>query len=576
MENFIRKFIAVDPANVPTRRQDAAAPYPERTSRPALPDERFDGLARRVPARTGMGNPKGLQPRTRRPGASLPDASVRGRPSPPAFSPSLEAKFGLEIEVPSLHVTTGAGGDALRRGFILLERPHWKLECDRVAAGRYDLEFVTEPLASETEVRAAIREITAMTATIRARALAGNMTVRLKDVAPDARTDAVLHLNDARMPGRLQSTYGVGLDHVATLIDELLTRRQADGIRLKTRSVADFYALRTGEPLPPRACSFVRLVVMYLERAQGTAYTEGTVHVLFRMMARSDFCAAFSKLLSPREQEAVRALFLAPQTPPVQVPMMMEALHMHDPGQRVFAKPYRHHDANPDHRQRGPSVKDWLASTMMGREEGTLFKDLLSPPAGYPLHSGDHSIDYGMGAMGVDERQGLLLFEIRGAPYRPHTVTMNGQLARAVDNELGRAGRFNPALETSRRGPVSSAKYDLLVDADDVYHGLDELAQVMRARIETLDTGTWKYILPNIEHYAARLAKTRETIAQRSTSSWAQPLAQTMDELQERVYEVLLSGREGRMPDLVAQLAPLERTLARYEEALWRAGAKRG
>ena len=179
-----------------------------------------------------------------RPAAPSSPGSNRPRTPPPpaAFSPSLDAKFGLEIEIPSVDVSTDAGGEALRRGTVLLERPHWKLECDHVGGGRHDLEFVTNPLAGDDEVRAAIGEITALTAALRVRALAGDMTVRLQDVVGDAKIDAVLRLNDPHLPGRLQATYGVGLAHLGMLIDELLPARQAETIHRNTQKVADLYA----------------------------------------------------------------------------------------------------------------------------------------------------------------------------------------------------------------------------------------------------------------------------------------------------------------------------------------------
>jgi hypothetical protein len=523
----------------------------------------------------GASNPEAVHRETDRPRVQLPGVSAPKSEPPANLSPSLEAKFGLEIEIPSVNVSTGAGGDALRRGFVLLDRPHWKLECDHIGGGRYDLEFVTDPLASEDEVRAAIREITALTAEIRAQALAGDMTVRLKDVVGDAKVDAVLQLNDPRMPGRLQATYGVGLDHVGMLIDELLPKQQAEGIHKNTQTVDDFHAARTGEPLPPKARSFVQLVSMYLARAQAKLPVDGTVHIFFRMMARSDFCAAFSKLLSPHEQEAVRALLVAPKEPATPVPMMMEALHMSDPDQRVFARPYNRHDRNPEHRQAGPSIKDWLASIVEGRQEGPLHKDLLSPPIGYPLHSGDLSTDYGMGAMGVDERNGLILFEIRGAPYRPQHVTMNGQLARAADNELGHASRHNPGLKTSKPGPVTSAKYDALREADEAYAGLRNSAQTIEARADTLDSGGWKYMGRYFETQLAKLTTARMAISARTQSSWAPRLNQTMAELEIAAQEVLQTGKDGKMQDLIAKLEPLKLALAQYENALWQAGARR-
>ena len=534
----------------PPPRSRSASPPPAKRQR-LVPGE-LQALRRAGPSSPG----------TNRPRAQLP---------PAAFSPSLDAQFGLEIEIPSVDVSTDAGTGVLRRGAVLLERPHWKLECDLVGGGKHDLEFVTDPLAGEDEVRAAIKEITTVAAAIRTRALAGAMTVRLQDVAADAKIDAVLRLTDPHLPGRLQSTYGVGLDHLGMLIDELLPKKQAAEIHAKTGTVADFYAARTGEPLPLKARAFIQLINMYLARAQATLPADGTVHIFFRVMARSDFCAAFSKLLAPEDRDAVRALLVAPEG----VPMMMEALDMRDPAQRVFAKPYYRADRNPAHRQAGPTIKDWLASIVEGRREGLLHKDLLSPPPGYPLHSGDLSTDYGMGAMGVDERNGLMLFEIRGAPYRPQHVTMNGQLARAADSELARAARHNPALQTATRAPVASAKYDALRAADEAYVGLRNAAGTMAARAGSADEQGWKFIGRHFASQVARLARARTAVATRTRSSWAPGLCQAMDDLRQAAHAVLQTGNDGRLNDLAASLEPFQAALARYEDMLWHAGARR-
>lgn len=558
-----------DPAgdNSPPRSPRSPSPPPAKRQR-LVPGEL------QVLKSAGPSSPGTVRVETHRPRAQLPRPDTPASAPPAVLSPSLEAKFGLEIELPDVHVTTGAGGPSLHRGIVLLERPHWKLECDHVGGGRHDLEFVTDPLAGEDDVRAAIREITTLTAAIRARALAGDMTVRLGDVASDARVDAILRLNDPHMPGRLQATYGVGLDHLGILIDELLPEKQANGILTNTRTIADFYATRTGAPLPPRARAFIQLINMYLARAQAKLPVDGTVHIFFRAMARSDFCAVFSRLLAPDEQEAVRALLVAPEGLPKGVPMMMEALHMSDPEQRVFARPYHRADRHPNHRQAGPAVKDWLASIVEGRREGPLQKDLLSPPAGYPLHSGDLSADYGMGAMGVDERNGLVLFEIRGAPYRPRYVTMNGQLARAADHELARAGRHNPALKTSMRGPVASAKYDALREADDAYIDLRNAAKTLEARAGTLDARGWKYLGRLFESQLTGLAKARTAIAARTRSSWAPRLGQAMDALQAAAHAILQAGNDGKPQGVLAALDSFKVALAHYEDQLWKAGAR--
>lgn len=292
-------------------------------------------------------------------------------------------------------------------------------------------------------------------------------------------------------------------------------------------------------------------------------------------MARSDFCAAFSKLLAPHEQEALRALLATPKDVPGAVPLMMEALRMGDPEQRVFAKPYNRADRNPNHRQAGPTVKDWLASIIEGRQEGVFRKDLLSPPVGYPLHTGNLSTDYGMGAMGVDERNGLILFEIRGAPYRPRRVTMNGQLARAVDNELAHARRYNPALTTPKREPVISAKYRALHEAEEAFVDLRNSVETIEARAQALTPSGWKYMGKCLESQLTSLAKARTAIAVRTRSAWAPRLVLAMDELHESAHEVLQAGNEGKLQDLAAKLEPLKAALAQYEDLLWKAGARR-
>jgi hypothetical protein len=256
------------------------------------------------------------------------------------------------------------------------------------------------------------------------------------------------------------------------------------------------------------------------------------------------------------------------------MPPLMEALELRDPAQRVFARPYLRADRNPHDRQAGPTIKDWLASIVEGRGEGPLHKDLLSPPPGYPLHSGNLSTDYGMGAMGVDERNGLMLFEIRGAPYRPQHVTMNGQLARAAAAELARAARHNPALKTATRAPAASAKYDALRAADEAYVGLRNAAGTMAARAGSVDEQGWKFIGRHFASQVARLARARTAVAARTRSSWAPGLCQAMDDLRQAAHAVLQTGNDGRLDDLAASLEPFQAALARYEDMLWQAGAR--
>jgi len=88
-------------------------------------------------------------------------------------------------------------------------------------------------------------------------------------------------------------------------------------------------------------------------------------------------------------------------------------------------------------------------SLLHGRNDGgALHKDLMSPPVGYPLHTGDLDVDYGMGAMGVDDQNQMILFEVRSSPTRPKVLSLDAQVREQVRNEFNFAARFNTTLRT--------------------------------------------------------------------------------------------------------------------------------
>jgi hypothetical protein len=148
----------------------------------------------------------------------------------------------------------------------------------------------------------------------------------------------------------------------------------------------------------------------------------------------------------------------------------MEAMDL-DADARVFGRPYFDKEYR---KNEGPKIIDWLASIVHGRGEGAWKKDVLSPPPGYPLHSGDLSRDYGMGAMGVDEAARLALFEIRGARHRPYLVSTNNQLIHVARREYAEAVRYNPALAPAAplaKGP----EHRLLNLCDALYDDLRRL-----------------------------------------------------------------------------------------------------
>jgi len=490
----------------------------------------------------------------------------------PRMSPSLTAMFGCEIEVPTVDVEAPEGTPPPQRSTVLVRRPHWNLETDDNGPGKHDLEAVFNPLATQAQVVEATKEIVEMFSVLRRKAMEGSTkVVPLKEIAPDAAGDYTLKVNDLRFGGRLQSTYGIKLQDLDETMQELLPKPQVTKIRRDTQAVADHFAqMNAGAPLPEGARQFVQLINMYLARAQAKRQTDGSVHVNFRMMLRSDFCSAYEKLLGDADRAAMKSLLTT--APGQAVPPFMQALEMTDPQKLVFAQPYRHKDPSKP-RVPGPAIKDWLQSIVDGRDQGLFKKDLLSPPAGYPLHTGNLSKDYGMGAMGVDEANGMLLLELRGAPYRPEHVPMNGQIVRAVLNELGHAAALNETLAVTQRGAVESPKFDVLNRAEEAYEGLEVVAGVLATREDTLTQSNWKLLSRGLQAQLAKLPALRESISARANSAWAPRLVQRLDDLMTAGRDMLQAGDPWTSAGEVMAKLPAYRTaVAGFEAALWDAG----
>jgi hypothetical protein len=255
-----------------------------------------------------------------------------------------------------------------------------------------------------------------------------------------------LKIHDFQFGACMQSTYGVGLKDLSKAIDALHPGDEARQIEAQTRRVDQAFAQHHGS-----ARGVVKLICSYLQQAEGGS-VKGPANAYFTMMARSDFCSIYDHLLEPHEQEAIRSLVLG-QEAEGSLPPLMSALGMAE-DDRVFRKPYlARGDSGVESRmERGPTVKDWLESMVKGCNAGTFRKDLLSPPPGFPVHSDDAPGEgmalkpHGMGRMGVDKANGLVIFEIRANPRRLDSVPMNSQLRRSILREYQEARRFNATL----------------------------------------------------------------------------------------------------------------------------------
>lgn len=491
------------------------------------------------------------------------------------LSPSLTAKFGCEMEVPGVEVSVPDGAPPPLRGTVLLERAHWKLETDASATdpGKYDLEVVFNPLSNEAQVREAMKEIVELFQSLRDKALeSDSRAVSLNDIAPDVKGEYTVNVKDIHFGARLQSTYGIKLEDLDRAMEEVLTQAQVKRIREDTQAVSNHYAqLNEGEQLPPGARQFAMLINMYLVRAQSKLPIKGTVHVTFRMMSRTDFCSAYEKVLDPADRVALKWLLTTARGQTL--PPFMQALGLNDPTRPVFAKPYGLPGSTDQ--AKGPTVKAWLDSIVNGRGDGRFKKDLMSPPPGIPLHTGDLSKDYGMGAMGVDEANGHLLFELRGAPYRPEKIPMNGQIVRAVLNELGHAAALNDTLDVEQRGPVESAKFDLLDRAENAYSGLLSMADTLASHEGTLNSRTWKILAKLLRPRLAELQPLRQALSARQNSTWTPALLESIDKVNTAANELLQAGEPWTSSaEVMAKLPALRTAVGSFEASLWEAGTK--
>ncbi|MBQ0891234.1 hypothetical protein KBZ94_41060 [Streptomyces sp. RM72] len=356
-------------------------------------------------------------------------------------SPSLTAKVGFEIEIPGVNL------DYPSRGEILVQGTGWRLETDRSGAVS-NVEFVFAPMSDLRDIISAGEDIIGMINRMRTLALSkGSRQVVISEAATGSLRpytvlkDQIATVHDLQFGGRLQVTYGVVLADVAAAIDDLLTAKQAAAIHRKVARIEELRSARKSTPLSPDARGFIELVTMYLERADARSHHGGTVHSLFRMMSRSDFTSIYDRLLSPVDRQQIRELIVPDGESGL--PILMEALGI-DAEKLVFRTPYKAPlKTSP---MSGPTVSDWLKSIVYGRADGSIRKDLLSPPPGIPPHSGDLDVDYGMGAMGVDEQNKAVLFEVRGAPYRPEHISLNGRILSALAIEYGKAAHYNSSL----------------------------------------------------------------------------------------------------------------------------------
>ena len=380
-----------------------------------------------------------------------------------------------------------------------------------------------------------------------------------------------LSIATPHLTGCVQATYGIPLEKIPETLESLLDKHQTKRIEELTEFVGLDYHLFTGQRLTPACRGFVQLIVAYLERAntQAISKTAFTVHAYFRLMSRSDFCSMFEQLLTDEEKQAMRYLLLPVKQGPKAIPPLMMSIQRPHANTRVFAKPYLSYSNGPDtwySSHTGPTVKAWLASIVEGRGEGHFKKDLMSPPQGYPLHTGNLDIDYGMGAMGVDAVNRLVLFEVRGAPYREKNIPLNGQLLRFAEQEMSYAVERNPTLNQGREIKRASAKRTLLKHARNAQYALEMMRQLQTHFVHVNAKQGMPKLRSSVIKMEENLSRIASELQARKPTVWASALATNL----QAVADLSRAYRAAKTVDeKMLNTAQLDTLLSQTKDLIW-------
>jgi FkbH-like protein len=363
----------------------------------------------------------------------------------PPHASTLDAGIGLELEISGACVRP-----FVPKATILVEGQGWNLETDKLPNKESaHLEFVIAPMYDWPSLARALGDILRWIGRLREHALASkDRRVMLRELVDgndpfrivEGRDALTIDVRDVHFKTRMQATYGVSLAGMRQQVDHVFGAGQAAECHESTRRADARHAALSGDPLRPHARGFVELINAYIVCARVPRVAQvATVHIYFRMLARSDFCAVFDQVLDAEDQAQVRALLQAPAAG--EASPLLDALGL-SPDSLLFSHPYyskRYAD------EASPTIQAWLHSILHGRGEGTLRKDLMSPPPGYPLHTADIDLNYGAGGMGCDPRRRLVLFEIRRTDFR-RDLPLNNAMRLAALFEYMQAATQNPSL----------------------------------------------------------------------------------------------------------------------------------
>jgi hypothetical protein len=362
------------------------------------------------------------------PAARTADAATTAAGPGPAAAPDahqVQRAVGFEFEVADEGWEFKEDGH--KKSDTKKELIKLKQDLSYVAADNGNVEFVTRPLDTLDQVRAALKDIVefhdrlaagkrpyregAYTITARGEGQArpqATFGIRMQDIGALVETlRRRMEQEDAPPPAkstRLLRSAGAGSKEqreISNRVTSGLSNLQKNNERAKR--IVDAVAARTADAPADdsvkEVTGFLTVVMKTLDDAGGT--NEGLVDpkYFFSMMPRTDFVTMFKSMSD------AATTWLSGHRGDVYTAMTDEGFPVDE---RVFGGRYKMEVPN-DGRDWRLSRRTWLDPVLSG--DASVAKDELSPPPGYPRHTGE-STDQGLGAMSTDG-EGLSLFEMR-------------------------------------------------------------------------------------------------------------------------------------------------------------------
>lgn len=319
----------------------------------------------------------------------------------------IQRKMGFEFESGANKIL----GES--RKFKVYEDNQFSLEADT----KEDVEFVTKPFEKKSQLLSAVSSAANFAKQIADNKNSSNHFRFGK--GGNVKNDATILINDDLFKASAQSTEGVKLEDLSSLIDEHIGGNLANWSKDDAKEVLKEKNFDLPHDAEQKVNGLIQYIALYIRQVKGKKderlSSQDGPKAYFRLMARSDFNSMFRSIipyLGATRGQKTRNILLVKNLVKDGLPgELEEGFTLND---FVFAQGKYYaagegSEANGRERAQGPRLGDWIDSIFTD----AVAKDLMSPPIGYGAHQ-DLSLDerYGMGAYDMDEDK--VLIEMRG------------------------------------------------------------------------------------------------------------------------------------------------------------------